>query len=1192
MKQKLKWIVFSLLGLYLLFGFFVLPYLITTQVPQIVKEKLGAELSIGDAGFDPLGFELHLYDISFASPKAEPLLRLKEAIVNVELYAVFMGTIRLKEIGFIEPELFILKDKEGVFNFSWLLESNENQPKEAEPEEQNATLPPVVMEYFHIKDAGIVYNDISKKVAFSVALSRLGLRVHDIDTKNMHHSDNRIRFFSHINDGGFIDVESEVLSLEPLALQGSVNFESGKIFTGWSYLQEILNLEIADGKMHAHTHFFFDSDDLNATHLNEIALRLERLRIKPKNAYHDILTIKEINLNDGSLYPLTQIGRFDTLEIHDSALHVKRLADGSLNWEHHAKLAKDTNTTAPAEPSEGENTPWDVMLNNFAFTNFKADIYDEGITPSQHFVLNDFNLSAQNIHSIGNHYLDYQMGLRFNEAMACESEGALAHSYLDAKGTFTCKGIDLRWFEAYVDEATDKSFQTFDLRVDKGVLGFSLPYQIKQDENATAIGLDEAKIALDDFKLKQKSKAKTLMRFSRFSLDGIDLNTTNQTLHVKRIDWTKPRVYAKKSSAGDIDLSTLVVPKKEPKNSSKASDKTLPSTKSSPWLTKVDSVKIARAGLYFDDASLSKTAQMSINELNLHVSDISSDLSHTFNYESNMRINSEGKLFLSGNVRPEPLLVNTTMNLQSLQLRDANPYIAQSLKLYLDRGSVDMLAKIRFEPDTSRAEMRMNGEVAINDFVANVSDTNKTIIAFNKVSASPFYFDLKPDRLAIEELEIASLYSNVHIDANKTLNFSKLLIQKPEDNNTVVTDEVNTSEKPKEAFAVSIVKLDFKDGVTDFADDSLPLKFYTNIHDVGGTIYGISTDEELTSYVNLSGVIDQYGAMKVDGSLNSGNPKMFTDINVNFRNLALNNMSPYSANFAGRKIDEGKLSLDLKYKIVASQILGDNSIIINKIKLGEAFEGESSLPLGLAIALLEDNEGVIDINMPVQGDMDAPDFKYGALVMKTLGNLIIKVVSAPFSFLGSMLGVDGEELKFIAYEPGQSMLLPPEREKLDALATALQKRQKLSLEVSGSYDLKTDRFALQREKLQELVLKRSDQKEENMLLDLDYVEDLYDEFYNDESRKSLESALKEKYEKGVAFEEAYRNALTEGVILKQEVSPAELDFLARARGVSIKNYLKVSHDMEESRIILIDNSVSEKSDEGLINSEMNIVVKE
>lgn len=1185
MKKALKWTLLSLLGLYLVFGFFILPYLITTQAPKIIQKQLNAELQIEDAFFDPLGFELRLKGVSLSSALGEPLLHLKEAIVNIELYGLFMGNIHLKEIGLIEPELFVIKNREGKFNVAELLNSKDSQAKEVKEEDTNSALPSMVMEYFHIKDATLIYSDLSKAEAFSVAFNQLGFRVFDIKTKDIQNSEDRIRFFTYVNDGGFIDIRSELLSLEPLVLEGSVDFESGKIFTGWSYLQEILNLEIADGKLNAHTDFFFNSDELNATGLDNIALRLERLRIKPKSEHHDILHVKRIDLNDGSLFPLQQKGHFDTLAIDDVTLHVKRHRDGSLNWEHYAKVSSERNIRAQKAPTEA--APWDVTLDHFKLQKFHVDVHDEGISPTQHFVLNDFNLSAQNLHSLGGHSLNYQMALGLNESMTCSSEGTLAHSYLDGKGNLTCKGVDLTWFHAYVDEATAKSFEKFDVKLSQGDLRFSLPYRIAQNEETISLMLDDASLGLHDIKVKQKSSAKNLMRFKAFSLDGITLDTSKERLHVKNIVLKKPRVYTKKLASGKMNIDGLIEPKAEEalKKEEKPSEEN-----SASWQANIDHFKIERAGIFFDDVSLQKMAKMRIHEFNLHVKDISSDLKQSLRYESNMRINEKAKLYLSGKVRPEPLRVKSAINLQSLQLSDANPYIGETLNLDLARGHLDLIANLRYEPNTKRTDMTMKGRMSIRDFVVNESENEKTLIAFEKISASPFYFDLKPDRLSIEALEILGLYSNVHIDANKTLNFSKLAKEHKRSVVTADTNETNSSKQP--AFPVNIVKLDFKNGITDFADDSLPLKFSTHIHDVEGTVYGISTQKDLTSYVNLGGVIDEYGSMKVDGSLNSGDPKAFTNLSVNFSNLALNNMSPYSASFAGRKIDEGKLYLDLKYKIVESQILGENSVVIKKIKLGESFEGESSLPLGLAIALLEDSDGVIDIDLPVEGNMDEPDFKYGALVMKTLGNLIIKVVSSPFSFLGSMLGIEGDELKFIAYESGKSILLPPEREKLDALSEALQKRPRLSLEVKASYNASMDKFQLQRDKFEALVIKRSGQKESTVLMDIDFIEDLYDEYYSDEIREKIEDTLEKEHEDKAIFKKVYKNRLLKELILKQEVSLSELNFLARARAVRIKNYLEVSQGIDAARIVLAESSVSEASEEGFINTTMEIIVKE
>jgi hypothetical protein len=1189
MKKVLKWAFISIFSFYIIFGYIILPYLITSQAPKIVSEQLGANLDIGSASFDPFGFELKLYDISFSSPENKPILRLKELIANYELYDIFTGVIRLKEIGLIEPKIFVLKDSKEKFNFSWLLESSKNEEKNVKQEDNKSAIPAIVMEYFHIKDASIVYTDESKKPTFSVAFDKLGFRVYDIDTKDMQHSNGAVRFFTHVNDGGFIDFNSKLVSLEPLAIKGSFDFESGKIYTGWSYLQEILNLEIADGKLYAHTDFLFNSDDINTTRLENIALKLEHLRIKPKKEHHDILHVSKIQLNDGSLYPMAQSGHFDTLEIDDIALHVKRYKDGSLSWEHYLK---SSNKQSPQEPEKSANSseaskPWDVTLDNFKLHHFKADIYDEAIKPSQHLVLNDFNLSAQNLHSLSGHYLNYQLALRFNNAMLCKSDGYVAHSYLDANGSLTCKGINLTWFNDYISDANSKNFKKFDIGLKSAKLKFNLPYSVTQNEKEIAIKLKGADIALNGVKVNQKSIDKTLMRFSSFSIDGIDVDTSKESLHVSNIILNKPRIYAKKYKDTTINFNRLVEPKDT--NKSKQSVKTEKPTESK-WLAKIDNMKIKRAGIFFDDASLQKTARMKINEFNLHVRDISSDMKHTFKYDSNMRINDDGKLFLRGKVTPEPLHVTSAINLKSLSLDDANPYIAETLKLYLAKGDINFKGNMNFKPDSLNPDIKVNGNFAILDFIAKESKNDKTLISFDEVRANPFYFDMKPDRLSIESLKISGLYSNIHIDSNKTLNLAKLT---KESNTTVKTADTNeTNSSQKKAFPVNIVKLDFKDGVTDFADDSLPLKFKTHIHDVEGSVYGISSEKELTSYVNLKGVIDKYGSMKVDGSLNSANPKEFTDLSVDFRNLALNNMSPYSATFAGRKIDEGKLSLSLQYKIIKSQILGENSIVIKKIKLGEEFEGESSLPLALAVALLEDSDGMINIDMPVEGNMDEPDFKYGALVMKTLGNLIIKIVSSPFSFLGSMLGVEGDELKFVSYEAGESILLPPEREKLDALAKALAKRPKLSLKISASQAPKEDRYALQIKKLKELVAKRTKQKDKKVVLDIKFVELVYDDFYSKDSRVKLQKELKKKYEKEVVFKKEYENTLLNAVILKQEVSEDELKALADKRAVSIKNYLNVVHKIQSDKIEISKNITVEKSEDGLINSQLDIIVKE
>ena len=308
-------------------------------------------------------------------------------------------------------------------------------------------------------------------------------------------------------------------------------------------------------------------------------------------------------------------------------------------------------------------------------------------------------------------------------------------------------------------------------------------------------------------------------------------------------------------------------------------------------------------------------------------------------------------------------------------------------------------------------------------------------------------------------------------------------------------------------------------------------------------------------------------------------------------------MSGYSATFAGNKIDEGKLFLNLNYDIKESQLAGENSIIIKKMKLGDELkvEGGSSLPLGFVIALLEDSDGVIDIDMPIRGNVDEPDFKYGALVWKTFGNLILKAVASPFKFLGSMLGIGGEELEYAEFEGGSFVILPPEREKLDNIAKLLVKRPKMKLSITGTYNTEIDKMSMQKTKLANLVVKLSGAKNEEErinAMNIDLLEDIYeDSVGNDDKIEKIEDALEKKYDDDEKFERAYLQALVKECSEIQVVTPQEIEALAGERSRVVKSYLVDTKGIEISRVQ--ESEIAEVAVEAskLIRSKLDVIVK-
>jgi hypothetical protein len=240
-----------------------------------------------------------------------------------------------------------------------------------------------------------------------------------------------------------------------------------------------------------------------------------------------------------------------------------------------------------------------------------------------------------------------------------------------------------------------------------------------------------------------------------------------------------------------------------------------------------------------------------------------------------------------------------------------------------------------------------------------------------------------------------------------------------------------------------------EDGKLDFTDLSLTPQFGTQMHTLSGVINSLSTNPDTPAQLELDGKVDEFGSARIRGTLQPFKPTEFTDTKLSFRNLEMTNLTPYSGKFAGRKIDSGKLSVDLEYKVRQRQLAGENKFVIEKLKLGERVEGPNvkNLPLDLAIALLEDSNGVIDLDLPISGSLDDPKFSYGRIIWKAIVNVLTKLVTAPFRALGKLMGVSADKMEAVTFDPGSSILLPPEQEKLKLLSEAMAKRPALTLSI-------------------------------------------------------------------------------------------------------------------------------------------------
>src|SRR6266581_5570810 len=488
------------------------------------------------------------------------------------------------------------------------------------------------------------------------------------------------------------------------------------------------------------------------------------------------------------------------------------------------------------------------------------------------------------------------------------------------------------------------------------------------------------------------------------------------------------------------------------------------------WRYRVDKIDLENFRAAFRDETVAPPAELALDDVSISVAGLSDDLNQPLAVRASLRAASGGRFEAAGEVVPAGPSADLRLKLADLALGPAQPYLASLARLKLVGGRLSTQGRATY----GAKGVGYRGDFALRDLRLDEAGTNHVFLAWKSLDSREL--DLSAARLNIAQLGLDGLDTQLIIDKDKSVNLAKILRSPAATPPTAARTPATAKTDAASPFRVNIDRLRITRGEMDFADNSLALPFGTRIHDLKGSINGLSSRPGAPAQVEVDGQVDDYGLARAVGQIDLFNPSDFTDLKVLFRNVEMTRLTPYSATFAGRKIASGKLSLDLEYKIDKHQLHGDNKIIMDQLTLGERVEAPEAknLPLDLAIAILQDSDGRIDLGLPVAGSLDDPQFSYGQIVWKAILNVMTKIVTAPFRALRALFG-GGEKFENIAFEAGEAQLTPPEREKLVRLAGALHKRPGLSLAVHGVY-AEADRVALQDLQLRRKVAERMGQR--------------------------------------------------------------------------------------------------------------------
>jgi hypothetical protein len=492
-----------------------------------------------------------------------------------------------------------------------------------------------------------------------------------------------------------------------------------------------------------------------------------------------------------------------------------------------------------------------------------------------------------------------------------------------------------------------------------------------------------------------------------------------------------------------------------------------------PWTAVANSVELRKFGAEVEDQGTG--VKVHVQDLAAKLEGAGSDLSRPVKFNAGLNLREGGQLSAQGTLVPAGNTLQADVRVKQLALAPLQPLLGKYVKLKIAGGDVSAQGQLTAGAGrATSAGLRYVGGFDIAGLALN-EESGALFAAWKHLGADKLTLSLAPNLLQIPELRALEANAKLIIENDRSFNAARLLVQSGASGATAEAPPPASTQPADAAFPVRIQRLRFKDAKLDFTDLSLRPQFSAKIYELNGVLTGLSSKRDSRSQIELDGRVDEFGSARIRGELNPFAPRDNTDINVVFKNVDMVQTSPYSMKFAGYKVAEGKISLDLQYKVRNSQLVGDNHIVIDKLILGERVDSPDALklPLELAIAILKDSDGRIDLGLPVSGDMSDPQFSYGAIIWKAITNVLTRIVTAPFRALGNLFGISGEKLEAIDFDPGSDRLLPPEREKLKQVAQVLSKRAQLKLSVPGQYSEVADGAALRARAVRVEIAKRA-----------------------------------------------------------------------------------------------------------------------
>ena len=1057
-----------------LFGFFIAPSIIKTQAQTRLGAMLGRQVSIGAIHFNPYTLRVEVDKLHIADRDGtSPFVDVDQLVVDASWGSVFHMAPVLDQLLVQTPQIHITRTGPQAFNFTDII-----QRFNAKPADPNASPARFALSNISVHNGDITFDDKVQNTTHHISQLELGIPFvanlpHDVDI--------------FVQPLLAMQVDGSPLRIEGQTKPFADTHESVIGFTldhfdlprYLAYVPEPLPAQIPSGQLSGHLELNFIDTKPTQQLILKGQLQADNFALTGQDN-GQLLELGHGSATLDDVEPLVSRYHFGAIQIGQATLHYAKLPGGRTNFD--SLLGKDKPPPKPGTP------PTDAHIDTLGLQNSTFEYSDLTSGKPARLTLGGLAGTIRNLSTVSAQpgTIDLTSGLNGGNLHVT---GNLLMSSSRFNGEVTMNNVAL-------DPLMGMAPPMLNAQIANGTLDGDMHLQADWSK-AMELTMDGSKLVVNNFALDQHGHKPVSWQALTTEISHLDLGSSVAQLSNVTMDGLK--IDARRLKDGSIDLTRLM--KSSPPSHGKAAA-------SPSWHWSITHLGVDGSTFALTDPTLpNKDGRIVIKADKFGLDNLSDDMHKPIKLNLAGGI-GRGKFNVDGTVKPQPADADLRVVATRLDVAPFESLVKVPLNVRVDTALLSLNGRARYRDHKPDPLVNYQGRVVLGRVHVLDKVTNDDFLRWNSLSLTNMKVRMGDGapHVDIGGIALDDFYARVIINANGRINIQDVVsnpsaapvsvtraqngpapaatapppppkvVTRAAGGGTSTTANVasasTTAAPPAEIHIGQIV---LSNGNLNYTDNFIKPNYTANITQLAGKIGAFGTATTGTpADVTLQGSIDNNSPVNINGTINPLTPVAFLDITAGANDIELTHLSPYSGKYAGYPITKGRLTMDVHYQLDQGKLNADNHIVLTQLTFGDRIEGPgvSHLPVKLAVALLKDSNGNIDIHVPVSGSLNDPHFSLGGVIWQAFVNLIKRAVTAPFRLLGSAMGGGGnQDLGYVEFAPGSDKLDAQANSRLAQIVTILTKKPDLKLDVTGRVDPSFDQDGLRTVMVDDLVQK-------------------------------------------------------------------------------------------------------------------------